>query len=122
MREFLCLQKDPMSRNRFPQVNLDYNLLTNQSLYNDFNLNQGNQGLSMEVMTLTLSFSTSPKLFTYYDQLAIFPFVIALHVFSVDRFSVVCINETKNNMWHRGLTSYNPFYLKMSIKPQMGNG
>lgn len=64
MREFLCLQKDPMSRNRFPQVNLDYNLLTNQSLYNDFNLNQGNQGLSMEVMTLTLSFSTSHNLFT----------------------------------------------------------
>lgn len=41
-------KRDPMSRNRFPQVNLDYNLLTNQSLYNDFNLNQGNQGLSME--------------------------------------------------------------------------
>jgi hypothetical protein len=51
----ICLQRDSVSRNRVPQVNLDYNLLTNQSLYNDFNLNPVSQGYSLEVKLFSLS-------------------------------------------------------------------
>lgn len=102
MRKFLCLQRDPMSRNRFPQVNLDYNLLTNQSLYNDFNLNQGNQGLSMEVMTLTLSLLTSPNPFKFWPVSH-----FSLHCSIVQCWWVLClcIDEAKYHIMHRSLTS-----------------
>ncbi|XP_062602200.1 centrosomal protein of 55 kDa-like [Saccostrea cucullata] len=54
-------KRDSVGRNRLPQVNMDYNVLTNQSLYNDFNLNQVNQGYSMETQLAARGPSHSPE-------------------------------------------------------------
>ncbi|XP_061177821.1 NF-kappa-B essential modulator-like [Saccostrea echinata] len=55
-------KRDSVGRNRLPQVNMEYNVLTNQSLYNDFNLNQVNQGYSMETQLAARGPSQSPEL------------------------------------------------------------
>ncbi|XP_048745744.2 TNFAIP3-interacting protein 2-like [Ostrea edulis] len=55
-------KRDSVSRNRLPQVNLDYNLLTNQSLYNDFNLNPVNHGYSLETPLAARGPSQNPEL------------------------------------------------------------